>query len=101
MYNLTQIQGADVNFYKILLFGNTATEGLLIGGLMLAVFFVMLFRLASKNEFAISLLASGFVCFILSAILVYIELLGMIFPLSFLAIMAFSGLYVYTARRGQ
>lgn len=99
MYNLTPIQGSGVNVYELLLFGNNATEGLLLGGFMLAIFFVMLFRLNTKNEFSASLLASSFVCFILSAILAYGKLLGLIYPLGFLAMLAFDALYMYASRR--
>ena len=99
MYDLSLLQSGDVNFYSLILFGNNATEGLLVGGLMIAIFFVMLLRLNGRNEFIHTLMASSFVCFLLSGILAYIGLLGVVFPLLFLAILAFSALFAYSTKK--
>jgi 4-amino-4-deoxy-L-arabinose transferase-like glycosyltransferase len=99
MYDITPIQGSSVNVYELLIFANNATNGVLLGGFMLAIFFVMLFRLNTKNEFSSALLVSSFVCFILSSILAYGKLVGLIYPLGFLAVLAFDGLYVYATRK--
>lgn len=98
MYNLTQMQG-DVNLYNLIVYGNDASQGMLVGGLMIAIFFIILFRLVTNNEFSKALLATSFISFILSGILALGELVGMIFPLFFLALLAFTGLYVYTTNK--
>jgi len=96
-YNITALQEADTVF-GLLEYANNSTEGMLMGGFMLAIFFVMLMVL-KKWDFIDSLAASGFVCFILSSILVYGKLLNMVFPIMFLGITAFTALYMYTLRR--
>jgi hypothetical protein len=100
MYNLTQIQGTGVNVYSLILFGNEATSGLLVGGLVIAIFFVMLFRISSRNDLPISLLVSSLMCFFLSGILAFAGLVGLIFPLTFLIVLAFDGLFITSTQRG-
>lgn len=98
MYNLTKIKGEDVNLYELILFGNEASDGMLVGGLIIAIFFIILFRLIRTTEFSSGMLVSSFIGFILSSLLALAELLGIIFPLTFLAMLAFAGLYIFTAR---
>jgi hypothetical protein len=99
MYNLTRIQGENVNLYELVLFGNEASQGMLVGGMMIAIFFIILFRLIRNAEFSSALLVSSFVCFFLSSLLSLAELVGIIFPLTFLAMLAFTGLYMFAARK--
>ena len=95
--NLTILQEADT-MGKIAIYANNASNGILMGGFMIAIFFVMMFVL-KRWDFDDALLSSSFVCFILSSILAYSKLLNIIFPLGFLAITAFTALYVFVAKR--
>jgi hypothetical protein len=45
------------------------------------------------------MLSASFSCFVLSSILAYIKLLGLIYPLACLCILSFTGLYVFMTRR--
>lgn len=93
-YNITQLQ-ASQSIYDIFVYANNSTTGLLSMLFMLAIFFVMLMAL-KRYSFARSLLATSFVCFILSSMLAYIKMLNFMLPLAFLTILAFTALFVYT-----
>jgi len=96
-YNITALQEVD-NIYKLFEYANTSSENTLIGMFMMAIFFVMLMVL-KKWDFVDSLITTSFICFVLSSILTYGKLLNMIFPIVFLAITAFTALYMYSVRK--
>lgn len=85
-YNMTQLQNADT-FFGIVQYANASTNGVLMGLMMVAVFFVLL-MLMKRYDFEVDLLVSSFISFILSLILVYAKLLNFMFPLTFLIIAA-------------
>lgn len=97
MYNTTNLTNAE-NILDIFIFANNASSSTLVGGMMVAIFFVMLMMM-KKWDFDESLLATSFVCFILSMLLTYSKLLNLIFPLVFLAITAFTGFYIFVAKK--
>jgi len=96
-YNITALQEADT-VYKLFEYANMSTEYSLFGLFMIAIFFVMLMAL-KKNDFLDALITSSFICFVLSSILTYGKLLNMVFPIMFLGITAFSGLYMYSVKK--
>lgn len=93
-YNLTDLQNSQ-GVYDVIVYANDSTTGILGMLLMIAIFIVMLMAL-KRYQFPRALLASSFVCFILSSILVYIKWLNFMFPLGFLACTAFTALYLFT-----
>ena len=93
-YNTTILQQSE-GLYDVFVYANDSAAGLFVMLFMLAIFFVLLAAL-KRYTFARALLASSFVCFILSTMLVYIKLLNFLFPLGFLTITAFTALFVYT-----
>lgn len=95
-YNLTGLENADT-ISELAIFANTTTEGKLFGFFMMALFIIIIFLL-KRFPFIEGVLASSFVCFILSAILVYGEYLSLMFALIFLVILALSALYYYTSQ---
>jgi len=97
MYNLTELQEATT-VSGIFTYANTNTSGMLMGFLMVSIFFIMLMIL-KRYSFEDAMLASSFSCFILSLILSYGGMLNFIYPLSFLLIAAFTGFYIYVSRR--
>lgn len=103
-YNITQLANS-ATASDLVCFANSTTTGVLLGMLMIGLFFIFLFALKSRYEFDDSLLASSWVCFVLSAILAYgkcsdgTHFLNIIFPLAFLCIAAFTGLYIWVAKR--
>ena len=96
-YNMTALQDATT-VGKLFVFANNSTGGVLSGLMMLAVFFIMLFSL-KRWEFGDALLASSFVCFILSAVLSYAGLLNLLFTLGFLAIMSLTAFYMFVVKK--
>ena len=96
-YNMTALQEVDT-VYKLFEYANISSEYSLFGLFMVAIFFVMLMVL-KKWDFLDALITSGFVCFVLSSILTYGKLLNMVFPIMFLGITAFTGLYLYAVKR--
>jgi len=93
LYNMTELQEA-VTLDKLITFVNDATSSLLVGTFIIAIFFIM-FMALRRYGFVDSLLTSSFVCFVISLIATYIGWINIMFPLSFLAITAFTGLTVF------
>lgn len=96
-YNVSELYNAT-SISDLTLYANNATDGVLFGFFMIGIFLVMMFAL-KRWEFDDSLLASSFACFILSGILSYGGYLNMIFPLGFLAMMAFTAFYIFVVKR--
>lgn len=96
-YNLTLLKEATT-LRKLFVTGNSYTSQSFTGMMMIAIFFVT-FMALKKYQFPYALLSSSFACFILSIFLTYANLLNFIFPLIFLTITAFTGLYIYTTDR--
>ena len=95
-YNLTQLGGAD-SFNGLINFANDVTGDLFVGLFVMAVFVIAVFVL-KKYEFDFALLSSSFGAFVISALLSYGGFLNMIYPLAFLAIMAFTAFYVFVIK---
>lgn len=96
-YNITPLQNAD-NFVDLVSFANTVSNQLLAGGFMVAIFVVMTMGFMIKTSFERSVFASSFVCFILSLFLRQANLINFVFPIGFLVITAFTGLYLYATK---
>lgn len=96
LYNLTNLTNAD-NLGDVMLFSNEVTGGVLIGLLLVAIFFIMLMAL-KRWEFANALLASSWVSFLLGIVLSYGGFVNILLPLGFLAVAAFTALYIYTTQ---
>lgn len=92
-YNLTAL-GDVGSIYGLMVYSNNAANSLLFLFLVLALFFVMLLAL-KRFEFGNALLVSSWICFLISAIFVYAELLSLIWALLFLAMAAFTALFMF------
>lgn len=97
-YNLTGLQNSTT-FVDIAVYANTATNDILAGGFMVAIFMVMTMSFMIKTSFEKSVFASSFVSFVLSLFLRQAGLINFVFPLGFLVICAFAGLYLYAAKK--
>lgn len=99
MYDLTCLTNAT-DWGVMAGCANTATEGTLFGGISIALFFVLLIGLRRGGGWNMddALLVSSFALFILTGILSYGGFVNIIFPLGFLALLAFTGLYVWASR---
>lgn len=99
MYNTTCIQeAADPGV--ITQCANTATEGTLFGGLSVALFFIFIFALRKGGgwQFDESITVASFACFVLTSVLAFGKFVNIIYPLGFLALLAFSGLYLWVSK---
>lgn len=96
LLNMTALQAATT-IPDLANVANDSTNGILFGMFMIGVFFIMLFVL-KKYGFAEAFVSSSFSCFLLSAILAYGAFINLIFPLSFLAMTAFSLMLLYMQR---
>lgn len=85
-YNTTQLQAADTIF-KLVVYGNDSTSGLLMALFLLAAFFIMLMAL-KRYEFGKALMTSSAITFVVSLFLVYAGLIGTIWALVFFILMA-------------
>lgn len=97
MYNMTELSNVET-FSGIVTYANNSTGGLMVGMFLLAFFFIMLMAL-KKWDFTNALLTSSFIAFIVGAVLSYADILNLLFPLGFLAITAFSAMFVYVTRQ--
>ena len=97
MYNMTTLQNADT-ILKLITYANDSSEQILMGLLMIGIFFILLMAL-KRWDFDDGLVISSFVCFILSSLLTYAKLLNIIFPLAFLALAGFTAFWIYTVKR--
>lgn len=95
-YNLTQLQ-ESATVAGLVTTANDYTGGLLLGLLILAIFFIMIMAL-KKWSFEDALLSSSFTCFVLSGILASVELLNPFWAYAFLALLAFTGFYMWVAK---
>lgn len=96
MYNTTGLESATT-VTDIFKYANSATNDVLFGSFMIAIFFIFL-MIMKRYEFDQALLVDGFVCFILSAILTYSKLLPLFYPLFFLAVAAFTAFYMFVVK---
>lgn len=96
-YNMTRL--ADVvSVEEIFTYANDSTNQILMGLIVIALFFIMLFVL-KRWEFDKALLSSSFATFILALLLSYAQLVNFMFALFFLIIMAFTGFYMFIIDR--
>jgi len=90
-YNLTGLQ-TSTTLHELVNYADLASGHILVNLLMVAIFFILFLSL-KKDSTHDAILASSFVCFLISAILVYAKMLLLIWPITFLAVMAFSVLF--------
>lgn len=92
--NITTLQNAD-SVWDLASFANTSAEGFLFGLIIIAIFFILTMRLNNTHGFINAIMTSSFACLLLSIILVYIEVLSFMFPLAFIASLAFGSMFKY------
>lgn len=97
-YNITGLE-ASTTFVDLVSFANTSSNNILVGGFMVAVFIVMTMGFMIKTTFEKSVLASSFVCFMLSLFLRQANLINFVFVIGFLIIAAFSALYLFATKK--
>lgn len=99
--NITALQNTD-SVSGFVCVGNSWTDGVLVGGFIIALFFVMVMVL-KRWDFDKALLASSWSAFLLSAIAAFIDcgdgstLLSPYYALAFLMIAGLTALYMWTA----
>lgn len=96
MYNMTAL-GQVGSIYELVVYANNSADQILLVLFVMAVFFIMLMVL-KKWDFDSALLVSSFVCFVISIMLVYAELIALIWALVFLIIAAFTALFMIFTR---
>lgn len=90
----TIVEGESI--FDVFSFINSASDGIFIQILILAIFFVLLLKLNTDLENR--LMVGSFVGLILSVILVYNELLPIVYVIIFIVILSLSALYSLTTR---
>lgn len=91
--NLTHVNNAQ----STLSFANSASNGVLIPGLSLAIFIIIIFKLKDEVGFVKSVMVSGFCCSILTILGWAAHLLSrneIYYPLIYIIITAFAAFYV-------
>lgn len=96
-FNLTNLTSAT-GFYDVASFANEATDGAFMALMVLAVFFVILIAMAYRRDFKVGLASASFIVFVLSGVLAFAGLVNVMLVWAFLAVAAFSILYLYTAQ---
>ena len=93
VYNLTNLHNLTT-LTSVIQVTNSATNGLMVGLFMIAVWLVLLFSFL-RYDFIKAIAGSSFACFFLSIFLVYLDLLNIMFLLAFLFLTAGAGLLMY------
>lgn len=96
-YNMTRLANV-ISVEELFQYANDSTGQILMGLMLIALFFIMLFVL-KRWEFDKSLLSSSFATFVLAVILSYAQLVNFMFALLFLIVMAFTAFYMYMSSR--
>jgi hypothetical protein len=94
IYNITGFQTAKT-VSDMAVWANQTTNYAFAESFLVATFFIFLLVLKSKNDFDDSILASSFVCFILSLFLRLANLVSFGTVLIFLAILSITAFFVY------
>ena len=95
-YNMTALAATETIF-DLISYANNATGDILMALFVMSLFFIMLMVL-KKWEFDSALLASSFVSFMISIMLVYAELMALVWSLVFLVIAAFTAFYMFVIK---
>ena len=82
-YDLINLSKSET-VLDIVKYSNTSSNGVLAGGLLVALFFIILTRLGVKDGYSNGLLVSSWICFIVSLFLKYAGLINDLFVLGFL-----------------
>lgn len=96
-YNMTNLTGAET-FIEILDFSNQVSNNYVGLFFILAIFFILLFRLKDR-DFEESLFVSSFVCFILSLMASFIAIIPFQWVLVFFGLMIIDGFYMFVTRK--
>jgi hypothetical protein len=96
-YNITLLSEV-ATIRELFVVTNTYSGDLFTVLMMFAIFFIMLMAL-KRFGFQYAMFSASFASFVLSLLLMYAELLNIIWVLGFLALTAFTALYIYTADR--
>jgi len=93
-YNMTEL-GQQTDIVGLVTFANNNVNFMLVGLFIISIFIVITFMFTKRMNLVDSLVVSSFICFVLSVIGVYINLLNFIYPLLFLVVVAFGSMYLY------
>lgn len=95
VYNLSNFTNFSGGLGQLTYVANEATNGLLVGLFLVAFFLVLLFSFMRFGDAVRAFAGSGFICFLLSTILVYADLLQIYYALVFLIITGVSVFILY------
>lgn len=96
-YNMTELQAAET-VSDLAFYANSSVDGVLFGFFSIAIFFVILMAL-KRWDFEDALLTASFLSFMISGIAAFGGFIHIIFPLAYLVMTAFAGLWVYITKR--
>ncbi len=97
-YNLTLLKDAET-IPKLIQYADISTGNVLMHLFILAVFFVLVFKLKTYS-FSYAFTVSCFVCFIISGFLWYMGMLSIILFLAFFAGLVFSSVALFMNKEG-
>ena len=93
MYNLTNLSTAQTPM-DIISFANDNTQGMLFGGFLISLWFVM-FIVLKKYSFERAFVTSSFLCFIISIFFVSAQLVTFHYSIVFGVMTLFGGFWMY------
>lgn len=97
LYNISKLTDS-ANVGGIATASNSYSDGILFGMGSLVFYFIMLLALKRNSDFDEALFVASFLSFIIAGIFTYGKYLNIIFPLAYLVITAFTGLYMWTSK---
>ena len=96
MFNLTNLTNAN-SPGDIIVFANNNTSGMLIGGMVISLWFVF-FIVMKKYSFERAFVTSSFLCFIISIFFVYGGFISFYFLIVFATLTLFGGFWIYLSQ---
>jgi hypothetical protein len=92
-YNITELQNAST-VIDLVKYGNKVTDYSFVSGLMIALFFIMLFSFR-KYGIERAIPSASFLCLLLSLLLNSAHILSFYYPIVFGVLMILSGMYLW------
>jgi len=95
VYNITGLFGNVSSVSNLVTISNTASNGLLVGLFILAIWLVLLLAFLRLGDFLRAFTGSSFVVFLISIFAVYLDWLNILFLLAFLFFSAVGTFLLY------
>lgn len=99
-YNISKLSEA-ASLSEVAGYGNDITSGLLFGGILITIFFILLLSFSRKHEALDSLMAASFITWNLSLLLLWGEVINSYLMITFLTMTVLLAFWKFYTRRSS